>query len=446
MVRRDSEGSTRRAVRSGAGAQPSRVRQLVVVAAERRENLRTITLRASVVLGRKPTGERTLRIDDDEASRNHAVVEEIDGAWTLRDEGSRNGTFVDGKRAASAALRNGSVIRIGHALVVFVDVEIEAGIPLVAEKPPLLGDGISMMRVRGEIARVAPEAIPVLVLGESGVGKERVAEAIHAESGRKGPLVAINCAAIPAGIAESELFGHAVGAFTGASARADGVFASADGGTLFLDEVGELPEAVQAKLLRTIETGEVRALGKSAAAKYDVRVVAATNRDVEAGVGAGTFRGDLFARLAGWTIRVPPLREHREDVLRLASRILSARKTTLSTSAAEALLLHAWPFNVRELERVLAAAAVRADDGVVHASHLPAEIARAVSDGTPATEAPLDALVQRDAMPDGEDLRVVFERCGGNVTEVARFFGRDRRQVYRWLKRAGIDVTRLREE
>jgi transcriptional regulator with GAF, ATPase, and Fis domain len=414
-----------------------------------------------VVIGRKPEGERAIWLDDDEASRTHAAVEydAPSDSWTLVDRSSRNGTFVDGARVDRAPLRHGTIVRIGRALLAFVDVGLTPGMPLVPESPELLGEGLSMMGLRGEIARVGPQLIPVLVLGETGVGKERVAYAVHAASKRSGAFVAVNCAALPGELAESELFGHVAGAFTGASARSEGLFAAAHGGTLFLDEVGELPATVQAKLLRALATGEVRPVGRAEAQRHDVRVVAATNRDLERDVASGTFRADLFARLSGWTLHVPPLRAHKEDVLRLAKAFLararpsSAAGLSISTSAGEALLLYDFPYNVRELEQLLAAAVVRAEgESVLRTVHLPPAVAQALTSRRPAArtsslapEAPLDVLVDRARVPDAEELGLVFERMGGNVTLVAQFFGRDRRQVYRWLARAGIGVAELRE-
>ena len=200
-----------------------------------------------------------------------------------------------------------------------------------------------------------------------------------AQSRRTGPLVAVNCAAIPEALAEAELFGHTAGAFTGATQRSDGVLVAADKGTLFLDEIAELPLPLQPKLLRALATGEV-APGQGRVRTVDVRIVAATHGDVEGAVGRGGFRGDLLARLAGWTLRVPPLRERREDILGLARFFLQKGGASLSLSAggAEALLLHDWRFNVRELEQVLAAAVIRASEGVIRAEHFPEPIARPV--------------------------------------------------------------------
>ncbi len=432
---------------------PARVRQLVIVASPSSASTRAASLgEGELVLGRSPSGSRVLEIADDELSRSHCVVArepETDG-YVLTDLGSRNGTHVDGARVTRAPLRAGSVIRAGRTLLVFTDTEVGASDSLVPETPGLLGGSLRMQRLRGEIARVASTGLSVLVLGESGTGKERVAEALHAASGRGGPLVAVNCASIPEALADSQLFGHVAGAFTGAQTRNDGLFVAAEGGTLFLDEVAELPASVQAKLLRALATGQVRAVGRTDDRKVDVRIVAATHRDVAAQIEAGGFRGDLFARLSGWTLRVPALRDRREDVLRLASAFVPKDAgVQLTTAAAEALLLYSWPYNVRELQQVLQAAAVRArDEGRLRPGHLPPEVAAVLGPRAAAKSSsrpPLAVLVPADQVPDAAALRTVFESLDGNLARVADYFGKDRRQIYRWLELAGLDLRTLRQ-
>ncbi|MCZ7684673.1 MAG: sigma 54-interacting transcriptional regulator [Sandaracinaceae bacterium] len=403
---------------------------------------------------RPPRGP--LALADAELSRRHATLEReaaTDTFW-ITDLSSRNGTFVNGARQSRAGLVSGDVLRVGATLLVFERVVLDADAPLIAlEEPPLLGRSLGMARVRGEVARVAPRDMPVLVLGESGSGKELVARALHERSGRAGALVAVNCGALPPDLVESELFGHVAGAFTGATKAEAGLFAAAEGGTLFLDEIGEMPLAVQPKLLRALATGEVRPVGGSAARRADVRVVAATNRDLRAEVAAERFRGDLFARIAGWTIELPPLRRRKEDVLVLARAFLerAGAPATLSADAAEALLLHRWPFNVRELEQACAAIAVRAA-GAERAllEHLPPELRGTVESRLPlagvASDPPLELTVRPDATPSADELARALAHFEGNVAQVAAFFGRDRRQIYRWIDRYELDVDALRRE
>ena len=442
------------------GNQKLRIRQAVVVFAPEASVARSALLDgASVALGRDPPGAHALRVADKEASRHHCSIEydaERD-VFAVVDCGSRNGTYVDGVRTPRAEVRQGSVVRVGKSLIVFVDIELASDALLARETPSLRGQSLAMQSVRGDLPIIAPEALPVLILGETGTGKERVAEELHRQSGRKGPFVAVNCAAIPESLAESELFGHAPGAFTGAARSAEGLFAAADGGTLFLDEIGELPLSIQPKLLRALAEGEVRAVGRSETRHVDVRLISATHRDLAAAVADGGFRADLFARLSTWTIRLPALRERKEDVLRLASGFLesdadSGGAIALSVAAAEALLLFAWPFNVRQLEQVLAAAKLRVGPTrTLRIEHLPDEIARPLiarveTSPKSRSEPPLELLVSRDSPPTADELRLVVTRFDGNLAMVADFFGKDRKQIYRWAERLGVDPSAARAD
>jgi transcriptional regulator with GAF, ATPase, and Fis domain len=427
----------------------ARLEQLHLVFSPRKGGGATVTLGAEpLVVGRDPEGEHILRLDDAQVSRSHVRVERGAAGAEIVDLGSRNGVYVDGVRRERGPLRHGSVIRVGRSLLVFVTIDVPEGARLEPESPGLLGGSAAMHRVRGEIATVAASDMAVLVLGETGVGKERVAHEIHRLSGRTGAFVPVNCAAIPRDLAESELFGHAAGAFSGAVQRREGLFEAAHGGTLFLDEVAELPASVQPKLLRALGNREVRPVGRSETRTVDVRIVAATLRPLE----EPDFRADLFARLAAWTVRIPPLRDRRDDILRLAQNVLEARGSSavLSTGAAETLLRYDWPRNVRQLEQVVDAAAVRAgDERVIRSRHLPAELGQksepAPVDAPPA-EPPLELLVARDAIPSQTELRLVLDRLGGNLARVATYFGKDRRQVYRWLERFGIDAGAYRDD
>ena len=430
-------------------------RVLVVSSADASAVGRAILLEDSALpIGRAGHTEGPLGLADAELSREHAVIEREaqTGTWWLRDLGSRNGCFLNGAREARAGLLDQDVIRVGATLLVFEHVELGPDVSLAPlEQPPLLGRSLAMQRARGEVLQVAGRDMPVLVLGDSGTGKELVARALHESSGRKGALVAVNCGALPPDLVESELFGHAAGAFTGAQRASQGLFVAAQDGTLFLDEIGEMPLAVQPKLLRALATGEVRAVGSGSSQFTNARIVAATNRDLSAEVEAERFRGDLFARLAGWTIRLPPLRRRREDILRLFGLFLERHDAPapLEADAAEALLLHAWPYNVRELEQVASAVAVRAiDASEVALEHLPPALAAPLLSRRPeavSAAAPLALRVRADGTPSAEDLAEVLRHHSGNIAQVAQFFGRDRRQVYRWIERYGLDVDSLRE-
>jgi len=413
-----------------------------------------VTLRHSpLVLGREPEDDG-IALDDPEVSRRHAVVEPSADGWAVRDLESHNGTYLDGVRCVGGVLRHGSVLRLGRSLVLFLDQWVHTGEPRMPETS-LKGTSLPMQRLRREIAQVAPTVVPVLVLGETGVGKELVAREIHRLSQRAGELVSVNCAAIPASLAEAELFGHLSGAFTGASQSRDGLMAAAHRGTLFLDEIGELPVEVQPKLLRALAEGEVRPVGGSAVRRVDARIVSATRRPLVEDARSESFRADLYARLAGWRLEVPPLRERKEDILPLAVHFLANAgfPSGLSTHAAEALLLHGYPFNVRELERAMAASAVRAQgEPMLRRTHLPPEMAPVAARRQTPTDAgskrptPIvpEALVPDSDTPDRAALVRVLEHFGGNVERTASYFGKNRKQIYRWLEAEGIDPADFR--
>jgi transcriptional regulator with GAF, ATPase, and Fis domain len=413
-----------------------------------------------IEIGRLGQVSGPLGLDDREVSRLHGVVEpQPDGTWRVVDRKSRNGTYVNGARVETAPLAHGTIVRVGKTILIYLDQEVGDDLGVLPETPRLFGRSEPMRRLRGDIAMVAPKPIPVLILGETGVGKELVAEEIHRQSSRPGPFIAVNCAALPEALAESELFGHLAGAFSGAVKKSEGLFVAANGGTLFLDEVGECPATVQAKLLRALAKGEIRAVGASEVSTVDVRIIAATNRDLSAEIAENTFRADLFSRLAGWKQLIPPLRERKDDILPLAAMFLArvAPGVSISTNAAEALLLYHWPFNVRELEQVMGAAGVRAAAvGRVRCEHLPDHIAavlgarglqkEAVSSAS-THQPPVPVLpVARDAVPARDELLAVVSYFGGNIAQVADYFGKDRKQIYRWAERYQIDVAAFRRD
>ena len=447
-------------------------------------------VRVVVVYSEDPTMVGTLRVLGDEAlivgrqgsgltgslhsltdprvSRAHAVFELKSEGPIVRDLGSRNGTYVNGERVETAPLADQDVIRIGdHLLVVqaLAGDDVRRGIEAPAALDTIVGDGRAMRALREDVLRAAPGDVPVLLLGETGTGKELVASEIHRLSGRTGKFVPVNCAAIPEHLAEGELFGYVRGAFTGAVGESVGLFGAADGGTLLLDEIGEMPIALQAKLLRALATGEVRRVGETSARKVDVRVVAATNVALVQAASEDRFRTDLLARLAGHVIALPTLRERRDDVLSLAahflSRALDLRAASMpemvsksfSPDAAEALLLHAWPYNVRGLEQVIRAAATRVEARRLELGHLGATFrtsSGASDQGRVSSEgaSPLQRLleIRPSAVPSADELRVVITHFGGNVSRIAAFFAKERRQIYRWAERYEIDLGEAREE
>jgi DNA-binding NtrC family response regulator len=279
----------------------------------------------------------------------------------------------------------------------------------------------------------------VLLTGESGVGKERVARLIHQESARAaGPFVAINCGAMPETLLESELFGHARGAFTGANQDRPGLFEAAQGGTLLLDEIGEVPPSMQVKLLRVLQEREVRRVGENRNRPVNARVLAATNRDLQAEIHAARFRQDLFYRLRVVEIRVPPLRERRDDIVPLARTFLSSAVTrtgrqisTFTPAAVHRLLRYRWPGNVRELENAIERAVVLADGDRIDAIDLPEEVGLATPGADDANEVRTMAEVERDY------IKSVLQVVGGNRAKAAEALGIGTATLYRKLKEYG---------
>jgi DNA-binding NtrC family response regulator len=286
-------------------------------------------------------------------------------------------------------------------------------------------------------ARFAASDAPVVVLGESGTGKEVVARVLHANGPRAAkPFVAVNVAALPAELLESELFGHAKGAFTGALRAKTGLFEAAEGGTLLLDEVGEMPLSLQAKLLRALADGEVRRVGDNRSFSVDARIVCATHRDLEELVRTGRFREDLYYRLKVLTLRVPALRDRPEDVLPLARRFLDGERTTarrFSREAERALRQHAWPGNVRELQSAVKHGAALATGAEIERDALPEELLDGSrSSGNGASRAP--ARLRPLADVEREHVLAVVEACGGSVGDAAKILEIGRNTLWRKLK------------
>jgi len=278
--------------------------------------------------------------------------------------------------------------------------------------------------------QVARSDVPVLISGPNGTGKERIAEIIQANSAvANGPFVVLNCGALPAELIEAELFGAEAGAYTGASKAREGKFEAADGGTLFLDEIGNLPLAGQMKLLRVLETGRFDRLGSNRERQVKVRIVSATNADLQAMIRAGAFREDLFYRLNVIELNLPPLAGRPGDIVPLALHFLGGRKT-LHNSAQAALLAHGWPGNVRELKNVMARACLLAAGDVIMAPEL----------GLPAASAALPAAsaAAADAEPDRDAIARALQRAGGVVAQAAAELGLSRQALYRRMERLGI--------
>jgi transcriptional regulator of acetoin/glycerol metabolism len=388
-----------------------------------------------VTIGRE-AAPQTIVIDDPEASRRHAEIEYVkeSDVHRIRDLGSRNQSYLDGRKVASDYLQHGSVLRIGGSLFVYAEISPVDGVGSLSPR------GVqSLMRLHAEAMAdlVADSALPVLVTGPTGVGKELLSQRIHEKSKRSGSLVPVNCSTFTRELIGSELFGHVSGAFSGATSNRSGLFAAADRGTLFLDEVAEMPLEQQPALLRALQEGKVRPIGSDREVDVDVRVVAATHQDLSGLVEKGVFRRDLYARLAGFTIELGGLDKRREEILGLFDTFLDPSTPPLTADAAEALLLYHWPRNIRELKHVAERLNVFSKNlELIDVSALPAEMRRIVR------EADRD---EEDA-PSKDRLEALLREHDGNVAQVARAVGKHRQQLYRWLQKHGLDPSKYRSD
>lgn len=379
--------------------------------------------------------------DDRQASRIHAVVT-VSGSSCpvrVRDAGSKNGLYVNGLRCIDAPLQDGDTLRVGSTLLLL---RFEQEQRPDADLPLLLGVSSAVRSLRHELGAAAAHGAPVLLLGESGVGKEVSAQALHAASQRQGPLISVNCGAVPDSLFESTFFGHVAGSFTGAQQSRPGLLLTAHRGTLFLDEIGELSPRGQAALLRVFEEGSVTPVGGISPIRFDTRILAATNVELRDAVAAGRFRGDLYARLAGNIIRLPPLRKRREDILLLFASSLVPRQTPLTSRLAEALLLYSYPYNVRELLQMAQSASRHRSDLLDLPLLLPAfrdgQGAEPLQGTAPRSPAHSKQPLSKDVL-----LRLMDEHQGV-IMRVAKAAGRSRRQVMRWLEQYEISSRSYR--
>jgi DNA-binding NtrC family response regulator len=428
-----------------------------------------------------------VRIDHPSVSRRHALLT-LGDRLLIRDLGSANGTEVRDRNRPSSAdetenvhrladeeaeIGIGDLVGVGVVTLVVRRGGNESTADRVANKAD---DGLiiaapAMKELYDQAARIAAAPISVLILGETGVGKELLARTIHARSGRAGgPLLSINCGGLAESIVEGELFGYEKGAFTGAVQARPGLFEAAKGGTVFLDEVGELPSTTQAKLLRVLEDRTVMRLGAREARTIDVRFVAATNRDLEALASEGKFRQDLYFRLNGVSLLIPPLRERKSEIEPLALRFVELARRALDRH--EALVLaeetlirlraHSWPGNVRELRNVIDRASVLCPGGTILPEHLPAQLAKsallaASAEDAAAKAAALGAVVDATVDP-GEALRAyvrtqerariadALAQSAGNQTQAAQLLGISRRALVNKLGEFGFPRPRRPRE
>jgi transcriptional regulator with AAA-type ATPase domain len=388
---------------------------------------------ARLGIGRDETS--SIRLDGTGVSRHHAELYRQGPLYVARDLGSTNGTWLGGRRVEHAPVSPGVVLRVGEWVGVFTQRSGEQGPPFGELAPGMFG-GPELADLLTPLARAAKSNLPVVLVGETGTGKERFARATHHFSGRSGPFLAVNCAALPEQLAEAELFGYRRGAFTGAERASPGYFRAAHNGTLFLDEMPELSPNLQAKLLRVLEDGQVMGLGESTSVSVDVRIVSAGQRPLRELVLAGKLRQDLAARLNGLEVRIPPLCARRADVPRLFAQFLKqqsgGRPPAVEARLIEALCLHDWPENVRELEvltrRLLA---VHGHEPTLRRQHLPAELTALNDDATTGQRPSSPPQDRREH--DLTRLKKELDGNGGNVKAAAAALGISRQRIYRLL-------------
>jgi transcriptional regulator with PAS, ATPase and Fis domain len=397
----------------------------------------------------------SISLPDRWMSSTHARIVRRPGGFLVEDLGSKNGTFVNGRPASEASMLGPlDVIEVGRSFLILdprcttfeADPEDANLSELGAPLPELATFSAALREEIETLGHVAASDLPILLLGETGTGKEVLARAIHRLSARKGELVAVNVAALPETLIEAELFGTKRGAYSGADEDRLGLVRASDRGTLFLDEIGDLPIASQAAFLRVLQEREVLPIGDTKPVRVAFRLVSATHRALEPLVTAGRFREDLLARIGGLVVRLLPLRQRRADVGLLVGRVLGdlgSQELTLSALTGRALLRHAWPRNIRELVHVLSRAVALAKEGVIELEHLPPEIQRAATDPDPRTVKEGEA--ESSADPRRDELVRLLMQHRGNVSAVAREMGCARMQIHRWLKAYRLDPGSFRD-
>ncbi len=466
--------STKRSKKGGESQHPPGLLQFAPMGPGR--SMRYIALTGTeVTIGRSETCD--IHVEDSEASRLHARVSRSKRYWELIDNDSTNGVYLNGKRITEYPLAGGEVIRIGSTFYRFFVQGIASRSQVFRIKSGPIVAGPAFDEFWEVLDRAALSKLSVLVHGETGTGKELIASYMHENGGRASePFVPVNCAAIPHDLFESELFGHGKGAFTGATSDKLGLIRKASGGTLFLDEVGELPQDCQAKLLRFLQDRQVWPVGATASHEVDIRLVCATNRDLEQLSADGVFRSDLYARLADLELRLPALRKRLEDVPLLVEHFLrkhgDGEEFEIGAKAIEHLCIQRWPYNIRELESTIRRAILFAGEARnLEVEHLVGKVARprftpmetvvpvrqqgqggegGASAVDPTKETwPADAWVSAKDAEAVEDpramrLKAALVRHEGNANEAAAELGISRSQLYRRAKKFGIDVAHYR--
>lgn len=401
-------------------------------------------IEGTLLVGKHPENDVVLEVPG--ISRYHLELRPEPDRVLVRDVGSKNGTFFDGARITEVRVGAGSHLRVGGPAGLEMSIELTeqpALAPSAADHfGPLIGASRAMRSLFTVLERTAPSNSTILIIGETGTGKELVSQAVHeASPKRSGPFVVVDCGAIPHHLVESELFGHRRGAFTDAHADRAGAFEAAHGGTLLLDEIGELPIALQPKLLRAVESRSIQRIGETSRRAIDVRLIAATNRDLEKEVTRGTFRQDLFFRLAVVTAQLPPLRERGDDVLLLARHIMMQLGRPdafdLDGPIAQAMLSYSWPGNVRELRNAIERAIHL---GAEHAIPMAGDRREHASSEPNAPDLPFkEAKEQIIGTFERAYLERLLARHANNISAASRDAGIDRNYLYRLIKKYDLE-------
>jgi DNA-binding NtrC family response regulator len=397
----------------------------------------------TVVIGRNEACN--LQLDDKKVSAVHLELVATERGVRVRDLGSRNGTFIGDTRVGEVYLLKPTTLTIGDSAVSFSpSMPEEVALPEVAAFGPLVGVSPGMRAVFERLRKAGPTELTVLILGETGCGKELVAQALHQASHRANkPFVVVDCGAIPPSLAESALFGHERGSFTGAVDKRVSPFVEADGGTIFLDELGELPVDVQPKLLRALAEQRIKAVGSNTYRPVNVRVVAATRRDLVREVNAGTFRSDLYFRVAQIRVELPALRERLEDIPALVKKMMGDMGdkdayARVTTESLERLMRHDWPGNVRELRNVLAVSMAFHREGPLDLAQHIAPLVQAAETTPTRGRTFQDAKREILARFEREYFTALYAECTGNVSEIGRRAAMERAHVRGYLRRHGI--------
>lgn len=451
-----SSSHTRVIKRDGRATAIEFTRCALVVAsgpdAGKRASLESSTVRIGTSAG------STLVLTDPAVSRTHCEIQVGEQGFLLRDLGSTNGVFVGSLQVKEAWLAPSGSFTVGSSEIRLEpgDERIEIRLSESEQFGNVLGRSAKMREIFFLLERMASKDVTLLLTGETGTGKEVMARAIHDESPRRGaPFLTVDCGSIPENLIESELYGHVRGAFTGATSDRAGIFEEARGGTVFLDEIGELPLSQQVRLLRVLESREVRRLGETTSRPVDVRIVAATNRSLPDEVEAGTFRKDLFFRLSVVEVHIPPLRERPEDIPLLAARFIeksAARGKTapprLASNAVAALVGYPWPGNVRELRNVLDKALALVESDEIDATAVAVGSIR-IRPGTGGASGPvvIDGSIPYDEAHERferEYLLDLLRKNEMNISKAARAAGIHRQTIHRLLRKHGLDLDEYR--